>query len=155
MNLLQIWYYHCDFFSPCQLHLYRAVCFKIYIYVFTEVVLILGFCVKCISWICPYFPLWTFCVVEFVSNVVIRPFWCLFSIAINYSHLFRYKFLGFCISGGCSKGELRGSRFFALVHLPKSWIDYSVVEFDEILIGVYFFLCILLLWWFYFTHFYQ
>jgi len=74
-----------------------------YINVFAEVMLVLGLSVESVSGICAYFPLWSFGIVEFISDVVVGSLGSLFSITIYHCHFFRYKLLGLSISRGCSK----------------------------------------------------
>jgi len=85
-----------------------------YIDIFTEVVLVLGFSIESVSWICSHFPLRPFGIVEFISDIVVRALGSLFSITIYNCHFFRYKLLGLSISRGCSKWKLWGRWFFAL-----------------------------------------
>lgn len=108
--------------------------------------LILGLSVQSVSGICTYFPLWPFWIVKFVSDVVVGSLWSLFTVAVYNCHLFRYKLLGLCVTSGCSEWEMRSRWLFALVHVAKGWVDLSVREFDEILVGVYFLFFLLFLW---------
>ena len=151
MNLLRNEYFQHDVFYFYLPHWCRAELCEKYINIFSEIMFVLCLCVKGIPWECTYFPLWSFVIVEFIVNIVVGSFGSLFSKAINNSHLFRNIFFRFCISGGCSESIMGSWWFFAFPHLSKSWVYFSIGEFDKILIGI----CFLLFFfrWFVISHF--
>lgn len=119
---------------------------KIYIYIFSVIMFVFGFIVKCISSLSSYFPLRVFSVAEFIGWNIIRTLWGLFSITVNKSLLFWNKLFWLSISCGGSEWKLGGRRFRWVLYISESRINFSVGEFDKVLICVYLFF--LLLWWF-------
>ena len=91
-----------------------------YIDILSEIVFIFGFGVESVSWVSTYFPFRTFVIAELVMDVVVRAFGSLFPETVNDSHFFGDELFGFCISGGCSKGEVRCCWFFTFSHIAKS-----------------------------------
>ena len=106
--------------------------------------LVLGLSIERIPWVCSYLPFWSFAIVELISHVVIGPFGGLLTVAVDNSHLFWHKFFGLSLPCRSAEGEMRGRRFFALFHFPKSWVDFGVGELYEILVGVDLLLFVLL-----------
>ncbi len=106
--------------------------------------LIFGFRIKSISWLCTNFPLWIFCIIKFIGGDIVWTFRSLFTEAINKSHLFINKLFGLGLSSGCSKRKFRSRWFCTAFNLTKSTINVRIRKFNKILISVDFFLLFIL-----------
>jgi hypothetical protein len=81
-------------------------------------------------------PFRSLVIVELISHVVVWPLRSLYSKAIDYRHFLGNKFLGLCISSCSSEWKLWRRGLLTLLHISKARVDFSVGEFDEILVGV-------------------
>jgi hypothetical protein len=106
--------------------------------------LVFGFCIEGVSGVGAYLPFGSLGVIKLIGHIIVRSFWGLFSVAIDYCHFLGNKFLGLGITGGCSEGKLRGCALFAFFHLAKGGVDLVVRKFDEILVSVDLFLLLFL-----------
>ncbi len=109
---------------------------KIYVNILSIVMLIFGLCIEGVSRLSTDFPFRVLCIVKFIGWDVVRTFGGLFSVTINESHFFRYELFGFCLSSGSSKWKFWGSLFCRVFNISEGWINFSIGELNEILVGI-------------------
>ena len=129
--------------------MYQTILLKLYINIFSKIMLIFCFSIQSISRLSTYFILWSFRIWIFICYIIVRPlrgrFTCInlwITKTINPSHLFWLKFFRFSISARCSKRIFCCTRFGRLFDISESRIYIHIWKFNEILISVNFFLLI-------------
>lgn len=115
-----------------------------YVNIFSEVMLVLGICIKCVSRLCSYFPFRILRIIEFVGWNIVGSFRGLLTITVHLGHLLGNELLRFCLSCGSSEWKFRCGRFCRIFDFSKCRINFGIGELDQILISVHLFLLFLL-----------
>lgn len=105
---------------------------------------VLGLGIECVARISAYFPFWSLAIVELIGDVIVGAFGGLFAEAVDHCHFLGDELFGLCIAGGSSEGKLRSGAFLAVLHLPEGRVDLGIGELNQVLVGVYLLLLLLL-----------
>ena len=122
-----------------------------YVNIFSEVVLIFGISIECVSGCSTDFPWGIFWVGKLISGNVVGTFGSLLAVTVDEGHFLGNELFGFSLSCRCSTWKLWSWWLLAVLYFSKCWVYLCVGKLYQVLISVdlflflffpFFFLCV-------------